>query len=217
MYICPINPEFFWIAGGVGGILPARSEFMEKGFAETAMESVARRAGVAKGTPYRYFPTKEALFSAVVQQEIAGTLVEVDATKRAPNESIQSFLRRSMMAAIKGTEPEGRGAIARLVISEGRRFPSLVEIYRREMITPLLQQIRQLADAARASGELSDDRLSRYPHLLIAPIWVGILDNEFFDISNPLDIGALFETQLDLVFGGSGAGDKKSEITRAEN
>ena len=48
----------------------ALAEFLEKGFADATMESVARRAGVAKGTPYRYFPTKEALFSGVVHRRL---------------------------------------------------------------------------------------------------------------------------------------------------
>ena len=55
----------------------ALAEFLENGFANATMESVARRAGVAKGTPYRYFPTKEALFSGVVQQEIAGAFARL--------------------------------------------------------------------------------------------------------------------------------------------
>ena len=44
--------------------------FTEKGFAATRMQDVAARAGVAKGTLYLYFPTKEELFFAVVNHRL---------------------------------------------------------------------------------------------------------------------------------------------------
>ena len=77
----------------------------------------------------------------------------------------------------------------------------MVEIYRREMVDPLLAQIRRLATEARKSGELRGNVLVENPHLLIAPIWMGIINNELLDKSHPLDIGRLFELQLDLAFG----------------
>ena len=182
-------------------ISAALAEFLEKGFAEATMDGVARRAGIAKGTTYRYFPTKELLFTGIVQQEIAGAHIEVDAAKREPGETVESFLRRTMLVALRDIEIKGRSAIARLVIVEGVRFPSLVAIYRSELIDPLLKQIKLLAVAAWRSGEISSDRLARHPHLLVAPIWAGILNNELLDAAHPMDIGELFEAQLDLIFG----------------
>ena len=44
--------------------------FVEKDFAATRLTDVAARAGVAKGTLYLYFDSKEALFRAVVEQGI---------------------------------------------------------------------------------------------------------------------------------------------------
>src|SRR3954462_1610964 len=41
--------------------------FVEKGFAAARMDEIARRAGVTKGTVYLYFPSKEDLFRAVVE------------------------------------------------------------------------------------------------------------------------------------------------------
>lgn len=180
----------------------ALAEFLEKGFAHATMDAVARRADVAKGTPYRYFPTKEALFQGVVRQEIAGALVEVNAGNRAPGEKVGAFLRRTMLPAMRVVERQGRGAIARLVLTEGVRFPALVEIYRREMFDPLLDELRKLVKAARDENELKTDVLVERPELLIAPIWYGIIHNGLLDRSQPLDIGDLFEANLDLLFGG---------------
>ena len=178
----------------------ALAEFLERGFARATMDAVARRAGVAKGTPYRYFPTKETLFEGVVRQEIAGAVVDINAANRAPGEKVGAFLRRTMSPAMQVVERQGRAALARLVLTEGVRFPVLVEIYRREMFDPLLNQLRNLVRSAREEGELKSDALVDNPELLIAPIWYGIVHNGLLDRSQPLDIGALFDANLDLLF-----------------
>ncbi|MFT3731947.1 MAG: TetR/AcrR family transcriptional regulator [Hyphomicrobium sp.] len=179
----------------------ALAEFLESGFANTTIESVAKRAGVAKGLIYRYFPAKEALFSAVVQQEIVNAHIDVDDAKRAPGETVEAFLRRTLVVSIRAIEKKSRADIARMVISEGSHFPAITDIYRRDVIDPLLQKIKSLAIAARKSGELKDDRLVKNPYLLVAPVWAGIVINKFLDRAHPVDIGELFEMQLDLVFG----------------
>ncbi|MEN9842794.1 MAG: hypothetical protein RLZZ612_623, partial [Pseudomonadota bacterium] len=53
--------------------------FVEKGFAATRVEEVARRAGVSKGTLFLYFPSKLDLFKAVVRENIAGRFDEWNA------------------------------------------------------------------------------------------------------------------------------------------
>jgi TetR/AcrR family transcriptional regulator, regulator of autoinduction and epiphytic fitness len=180
----------------------ALAEFLEKGFADATIESVAKRAGVAKGLIYRYFEGKEALFSAVVQQEIVHAHIDVDDSKRAAGESVEAFLRRTLVPSIHTIDKKSRADIASVVIAEGARFPALVEIYRRDVMDPLVQKIKRLALSAKKSGELVDDHLVKNPHLLLAPIWAGIVINKFLDKSNPVDIGELFEAQLDVIFSG---------------
>ena len=182
----------------------ALAEFLEKGFADATIESVAKRAGVAKGLIYRYFEAKEALFSAVVQQEIVHAHIDVDDSKKAAGESVEAFLRRTLVPSIRNIEKKSRADIARVVIAEGARFPALVEIYRRDVIDPLAQKIKRLALSAKKSGEIVDDHLIKNPHFLLAPIWAGIVINKFLDKSNPVDIGEMFERQLDMIFSGKG-------------
>lgn len=177
----------------------ALAEFLEKGFANATMEGVARRAGIAKGLTYRYFDTKEALFSAVVEQEIVRAHVDIDDSKRAAGESVEAFMRRTLLASIRNIH-KSRADIARLVIVEGARFPALVEIYSRDVINPLLKKIESLAIAGRKTGEFADDRLVKNPHLLMGPLWAGIVNNKFLNKTHPIDIGDLFEAQLDLIF-----------------
>src|SRR3954468_17436619 len=45
----------------------ARDEFGERGFADSSIVGITQRAGVALGTFYTYFDSKEALFQALVR------------------------------------------------------------------------------------------------------------------------------------------------------
>jgi len=45
--------------------------FAERGYAGTSMAGIAAAAGTAPGNVYRYFPSKEALFDAVVPRQLA--------------------------------------------------------------------------------------------------------------------------------------------------
>ncbi|WP_242455992.1 TetR/AcrR family transcriptional regulator [Mycolicibacterium sp. P1-18] len=56
----------------------AEDEFAERG-ASASIADIARRAGVAKGTVFRHFPTKEDLIAAIVSGHIA---VLADAARR---------------------------------------------------------------------------------------------------------------------------------------
>jgi AcrR family transcriptional regulator len=60
------------------------------------IDEIARRAGVGAGTVYRHFPTKEALFAAVVGARVSGmvaggwTLLDSE----GPGEALFAFLRQ---------------------------------------------------------------------------------------------------------------------------
>src|ERR687889_1826695 len=45
----------------------ARQEFGERGFSDSSIVGITQRAGVALGTFYTYFDSKEALFNALVR------------------------------------------------------------------------------------------------------------------------------------------------------
>ena len=53
-------------------ISAAREYFFEHGYADTGMSAIAAKLGGSKGTLWSYFPSKEALFAAVVEDTAAG-------------------------------------------------------------------------------------------------------------------------------------------------
>ena len=51
----------------------AAAEFGEKGFHDSSVVSITSRAGVALGSFYTYFDSKESLFRALVKAALAGS------------------------------------------------------------------------------------------------------------------------------------------------
>lgn len=50
-------------------ISAAREEFLQKGFQGASLRNIVKKAGVTTGAFYRYYPTKEALFAALVDEQ----------------------------------------------------------------------------------------------------------------------------------------------------
>jgi AcrR family transcriptional regulator len=181
----------------------AFEEFIDKGFAAAKVADISVRAGIAKGTIYRYFPTKEDLFVSVLRAFIAEGKIELQNHPRLTGETVGDYLRRTLLPVIACIESSGRARIARLVLAESAQFPVLAEAYVREVHAPLLEEIRRLAQLALDEGELRDDALVRYPHLLLGSNWIGMAHNGMLTPEQPLDIGAMFACSIDLVFGKS--------------
>src|SRR5919112_1017853 len=76
----------------------ALAEFGERGLAGARLDDIARRAGVAKGTIYLYFPNKEALFKEMVRHTVVARLeqaeVELDALTGTGPEQVREYMRR---------------------------------------------------------------------------------------------------------------------------
>src|SRR5262245_47963863 len=67
----------------------AEDTFAEKGYYETSMDEIAARVGIAKGTVYLHFPSKEALIIKIFIREMERFLQkaeEVFASKQTARE-----------------------------------------------------------------------------------------------------------------------------------
>src|SRR5579884_936423 len=86
-------------------ILAAALElFVERGFHGTSVPSVAERAGVAAGTIYHYFDSKEALVNALYKrwkQEIAARIVPDFPFDRPVREQLRAIWERMADFALK--------------------------------------------------------------------------------------------------------------------
>jgi AcrR family transcriptional regulator len=191
------------MAGTVGRdhaiVKAALQEFTRNGFAAARMDDIARRAGVAKGTIYLRFKDKEALFEAIIRQEIS-PLVNAAATAPEPAESVRAFLERTVMPLLRDPGRARRTAVLRLLISEATRFPKLAEFYFRAIVEPGLKIFGGLARRAFETGELSNDAPVRYPQLLLAPAILGLLWSGLFERFHPLNMEAMLRAHFDQLF-----------------
>jgi AcrR family transcriptional regulator len=77
----------------------AKEAFADEGLA-VPLDEIARRAGVGAGTVYRHFPTKEALFEAVILDRVRKLVDYAEALAGAdPEEAFFGFLQRVISGA----------------------------------------------------------------------------------------------------------------------
>ncbi|NCW44286.1 MAG: TetR/AcrR family transcriptional regulator [Gemmatimonadaceae bacterium] len=111
-------------------------EFGDRGLAGARLDDIARRAGVAKGTIYLYFPNKEALFREMVRSTVVDAIARGEATNAEahPDDSAESMLRRLAAAWWAFLREERVMVLHRLVNAELRQFPDLMAFYAEEVI-----------------------------------------------------------------------------------
>ncbi|MEO6626597.1 MAG: TetR/AcrR family transcriptional regulator [Burkholderiaceae bacterium] len=127
--------------------------FVEKGFAATRADEVAKRAGVSKGTLFLYFASKEELFKAVVRENISGRYPKWHAELESYPGTTSELLHYSMQtwwAQYGDTKASG---ISKLIMSEANNFPELVEFYQREVVEPGRELIGKILQRGVSRGE----------------------------------------------------------------
>src|ERR1051325_8273185 len=182
----------------------ALDEFSAQGFAATRLDDVAMRAGVAKGTIYLYFADKETLFQELIRTQISPVIGGVIQASHAdiPLKVFTEQLTEVFVREVLGTR---RKDVIRLVIAEGQRFPKLAEFYYREVISRVLEAVREMLRRAVERGELKDDTLVKHPQLLAAPGIMAIIWGGLFDKFEPLDVRSLMRAHFEMLFGKEGA------------
>ena len=174
--------------------------FIEQGFAATRLDDVAKRAGVAKGTIYLHFKDKQALFEELVRSAIVPLASRLMAPPPATG-SIRAVLENFVDNFVREVTTTRRGALVRLVIAEGPRFPAIADFYYREVVSRGLAGMRALIDLGIARGEIRLPGLRDYPQIVIAPAMVAVIWQGLFARYAPLDATAMLRVHLDLIFG----------------
>lgn len=185
----------------------ALAEFVESGVARTTMERIARRARVAKGTLYLYYPSKDELLRGVVEHALRHSAV-YQPLKRRKSETVRAFLRRSLLPTLEVVESSERGMLASLVLSEARHAPELARLYKELAFDAWQNYVQGLLALAVQEGELKTRSVSRSAQLLASPFWMALVHNNLLasDGSQKLALKPLVELLIDNLFAGA-AGD----------
>ncbi|THD60472.1 TetR/AcrR family transcriptional regulator [Phenylobacterium sp.] len=159
--------------------------FAEHGFAAAKLDDIARRAGVAKGSLYLYFDTKEALFRAVVEQIIAPAVSRVLAMAQIPEEGPQNgpfaeVAPRLLAGAALALSQDRVAAVARMVIGEARTFPDLARVWHDQVVGPLLSAVAARIARAQAAGEVRPGSPRTHAFSLVGPLLMATLYRQVF-------------------------------------
>ncbi|OIJ43179.1 TetR/AcrR family transcriptional regulator [Massilia timonae] len=144
--------------------------FVERGFASTRLEDVARRAGVSKGTLYLYYANKEDLFKAVVRQTILPMIDDAETSVAEFDGHSAELLRQVILSwwvRIGATKASG---ISKLILAEADNFPELARFYQEEVMTRRMRMISNMLERGIRRGEFRAIDVSQTAQVLIAPL-----------------------------------------------
>lgn len=181
----------------------AFEEFAANGYSETRLDDIAQRAGIAKGTIYLYFKSKERLFCAVLRGLTHRLFRELEAYIGAFSGSAEELLREivSLEYAKVVANPNARAAL-RLFLAESSRFPELSAIYRREVITPGTRALRQIIAKGIAQGEFRKTKVAQFPQVVAGPAALAVVWDLIMGGREPLDLDGYMEAHLDVLLHG---------------
>lgn len=178
----------------------ALDTFHRKGFAATRMEDIAARAGVSKGTIYLYYPSKEAVFEALVRANLVPRIERMQAIMTGTEGSATDRLRMLVAAFTQVAADARLAALPKLVLAEAGNFPELARFYRHEVIGRGLALVCGILERGMEAGEfrrLDPDVTAR---LFVAPMILAALwRTTFAPIEEaPLPPETLLAQHLDL-------------------
>lgn len=161
-------------------IRAALTLFVEKGFAATRAEEVAKLAGVSKGTLFLYFASKEDLFKAVVRESISGRFTEWNVEFEHFEGSTADMLRFAMKSWWERLGSTPAAGIVKLMMSEARNFPELAAFYQQEVIQPGSELIRRILQRGVDRGEFRQIDMKHGVYLVLSPMLFLAMWNHSF-------------------------------------
>ncbi len=178
------------------------SEFATYGFDGARLERIAKIAGISKATIYLYYPSKEALFLAAVEEHVISVMADNESFLDSFDGTTAEMLAR-LLRGIYGRFTNGRAqTLFRILITEGDRIPEIVTDYHTMTIKRGTALLRRILERGIMRGEVADGPILQNPQVVIAPAMFFALHNMMFHRAGTLDFEAYFEAHLELVIRG---------------
>src|SRR3954447_19704252 len=177
--------------------------FAAKGFAATRLDDVAEAAGIAKGTVYLYFETKEELFREVVRQELLPTLDRFEEAAAA-HQGPAADLLRLLLAGLARLIDSDAGAIPKLVVCEAGNFPEIARFYADEVVGRGQLLLERIVKRGVERGEFRPVDTAHILPGFIGPVLLMLLWRHSIGrhAERQFDPEAVLATQLDMLLRG---------------
>lgn len=132
----------------------ALAELSERGLAGAKLDDIAKRARVAKGTIYLYFPKKEDLFREVIRGTIVAAVdrAEKIPTDIPPTEQMRRYAENFWEMVLTPEYP----ALLQMVTGEMQQFPDLVSFFNTEVIERRSRIMGRIIKRGVATGDFRD-------------------------------------------------------------
>lgn len=144
--------------------------FVERGYAATRLEDVARCAGVSKGTLYLYYENKEELFKAVVRNNIVPVIGDAEASVAEYQGHSADLLRHLIYSWWQRLGATKASGIIKLVMAEADNFPELARFYQEEVINRGTRATASMLERGIARGEFRPVDVNMTTQVLVAPM-----------------------------------------------
>lgn len=138
----------------------ARRLFLEQGYANVSMQAIASEAGMTKGAPYYYFPSKEALFLAV-SREVLATLRDAVNAALAGEAPLRDRLCMALAVVVNSTSDDLSTWLTdlKLVLKPDQALAMVHELIGSyeigTMFVPALTEARARGEMTRVSPEVA--------------------------------------------------------------
>ncbi len=178
--------------------------FVERGFAATRLDDVAKRAGVSKGTLYLYFDSKDDLFKAVIREGYVAPIAEAEQLLEGwggtSAELIREILRRWWVQVGATTQ----AGMTKLIIAEAGNFPELARFYHDEVIQRVHALFERAIHRGVERGEFRPVNLQYAGRLACSPMVMLMLWKHSFAlcVDSPMDPEDYVRTYADVLLNG---------------
>ncbi len=178
--------------------------FVEKGFAATKLDDVAKLAGVTKGTVYLYFENKEELLKSAVRETVLPTITAAEGLASDEQTDTITLMRLLINQWVYMMKNDKTSGITKLMIAESSNFPELAQFYLDEVVARTRKLFAHILERGMSRGEirrLDIDYLTReiFGPLLLANIWRHSF--EPFE-EETIDMQAVSDFHLDVLLKG---------------
>ena len=188
-------PKAFEKDEKIKNILASATElFAQKGYHDVTMEEIAAAVGVAKGTLYLYFPSKEELYWGILERglhDLFARLEEEAARPIPPEQKLQAILSRILQHSRHNSQ------FYRLVLREetklSRSYVELLAPWR----TKAFQLFRQLLAEGAEKGHFRPHDMP-----MLSVILPGMVRSVIFFYEGNKSEGEIIKEMLDFTFWG---------------
>ncbi|WAC28593.1 TetR/AcrR family transcriptional regulator [Ancylobacter sp. SL191] len=158
--------------------------FTRSGFHGTSMQQICAEAGMSPGGLYRYFPSKESIILAIIEEESAARATLIDVLETAP--SFVEGIARMGAALFSREAPAVCLELGPEIYAETARNPALKPTFD-AVETEMNEAILRCFRVAQAKGEVDADLDADTVMLLLGAIGDGLVLRNRFDPDVPLD------------------------------